>query len=101
MWQTNGYTPAMIPARDAFFNGSYQGEVNVDFAGAAIPAAVELQFGVLEDRPLARAISLPTTAPALPPNDRRTTYLANQSGTVHIFRQHVNIMNVDRSVYFQ
>ena len=99
IWLTNGYAANMTLPRDAVYYGTYQGEVNADFSGAAIPASVEVQMGVIEDRALARAESLPNNLPALPPNDRRTLYLANQSGAVHVFRQHVNIPNVDRSVY--
>jgi len=102
VWLTNGYTPTMTPPLDVYYYPPpYYGEINLDFAGAAIPASVELQMGVMEDRVLARAESLPATVPALQAGDRRTPYLANQSGTVHVFRQHVNIPNVDRSVYFQ
>jgi hypothetical protein len=99
VWVTNGYPPFMTVPPGVVTYGSYYGEGNIDFAGAAIPASVEVQMGVLEDRVLARAESLPNNLPALPPNDRRSLFLFNQSGAVHLFRQHVNIQNVDRSVY--
>ena len=57
-----------------------------------IPAAVELQLGIIEDRTLQRAESLPTY-------NSRTNYLEKQSGHVHIFRQLVIIPNVDPSAY--
>ncbi|HSY19099.1 MAG TPA: prepilin-type N-terminal cleavage/methylation domain-containing protein [Candidatus Acidoferrales bacterium] len=98
-WLTNGNTALMTHPQDVLVYGSYQGEWNLDFAGAALPASVELQMAVMEDRVLARAESLPNNLPALPPGDRRTIYLSNQSGTVHVFRQQVSIPNVDRSVY--
>jgi hypothetical protein len=99
VWLTNGYSIAMTPPRDVFTYGDYDGEVNVDFAGNAIPAAVEVQMGVLEDRVLARAQSLQNNVPSPPPNDLRTQFLQNQAGSVHIFRETVNIENVDRTAY--
>jgi len=71
----------------------------VYFFSNTIPAAVEVQMGVLEDRVLARAQSLPNNLPSPPPNDLRTQFLQNQSGAVHIFRETVNIENVDRTAY--
>ena len=58
-----------------------------------VPAAVELELGVLEDRTLARAESLPFQTSA------QSNYLAQQSGAVHLFRQRVSIPNVDPSAY--
>jgi type II secretory pathway pseudopilin PulG len=58
----------------------------------AIPAAVELQLGILEDRTLSRAESIPNATAQL-------NYLEKQSGHVHIFRQLVTIPNVDPSAY--
>lgn len=58
-----------------------------------VPAAVELELGVLEDRTRARAESLPFQTLA------QSNYLAQQSGAVHVFRQRVSIPNVDPSAY--
>lgn len=58
-----------------------------------VPAAVELELGVLEDRTLQRAESLPFLSVA------QSNYLAQQSGHVHLFRQRVTIPNVDPSAY--
>ncbi len=99
IWLTNGYTLGMKPPINAYFDVPFGGEMNFYFYSNAIPAAVELQLGVLEDRSLARAESLPNNVPGTPPNDRRTLYLSGQSGAVHIFRQQVTIPNVDRSAY--
>ena len=98
-WMTNGYTSQMTPPKNALFFAPFGGEMSFYFYSNAIPAAVELQLGVLEDRSLARAESLPNNVPGTPPNDRRTLYLSGQSGAVHIFRQQVTIPNVDRSAY--
>ena len=59
-----------------------------------VPVSVELELGVLEDRVLARAESLPIT-----PVDLRTPYLQTQSGALHLFRQRVSIPNADPTAY--
>ena len=59
----------------------------------ALPASVEIELGVLEDRVLQRAESLADNATA------QMTYLSNHVGQVHIFRQRVWIRNVDPSAY--
>ena len=53
---------------------------------------MELDLGVVEDRTLARAASLPTAT-------LRSQYLAGQSGNVHLFRQRVSIPNADPTAY--
>jgi prepilin-type N-terminal cleavage/methylation domain-containing protein len=63
------------------------------FFSNTVPAFVELQLGVLEDRPLQRAGSLPFQSIA------QSNYLAQQAGRVHIFRQRVTIPNVDPTAY--
>jgi hypothetical protein len=75
------------------------GEVGFIFYTNAVPASVELQLGVLEDRTLQRAESL--GIPGTPPmsNPAQWSYLQNQSGHVHLFRQRVTIPNVDPSAY--
>jgi hypothetical protein len=67
--------------------------VGFTFYSNAVPASVELQMGVLEDRTLQRAESLPFQLFA------QTNYLAQQSGHVHLFRQRVTIPNVDPTAY--
>ncbi len=69
------------------------------FFGNTLPVSVELEFAKLEDRAIKRAESLPNNLPALPPLDRRSLYLNDQSGNVHIFRQHISIPNADRAAY--
>ena len=69
------------------------GAVGFYFFSNTVPAAVELQVGILEDRPLARAASLPFNSLA------QSNYLAQQSGHVHIFRQQVTIPNLDPTAY--
>jgi len=60
-----------------------------------LPASVQVELGVLEDRPLQRAASVFD----LPPVLIRSNYLAQQAGKVHLFRQNFVIRNVDPSAY--
>jgi len=69
------------------------GEVGLVMFSNALPAAVEIDMGVLEDRPLARAESL-DLSPLLQSN-----YLSSQASKVHIFRQRVAIPGVEPSTY--
>jgi len=87
------------------FNAYYQpslngGEPNFYFFSNAIPGAVEIQMGVLEDRVQQRAASrgLPGQIPS-PANPAQWQYLQSQAGRVHIFRQRVTIPNVDPTAY--
>ena len=59
----------------------------------ALPASVEIELGVLEDRALQRVESLSGSFQA------QTNYLAQQAGKVHVFRQRAWIRNVDPSAY--
>ncbi len=100
---TNGYGLGQRPTvKNTLFTPPYppfNGEVGMCMFSKSLPASVELQLGLLEDRALKRAESLPNNAPLPSPNDRRTLYLQGQSGSVHLFRQQVNIPNVDRAAY--
>ena len=57
----------------------------------ALPASVEIQLGVLEDRTLQRAQSISGLT--------QSNYLAGRAGQVHLFRQRFPIRNVDPSAY--
>ena len=89
VWIDNNYTNAQNHLR----LGSVYGEAQFYMFSNTVPASVELQFGVLEDRPLARAESLPFQSVA------QSNYLAQQAGRVHLFRQLVPIPNVDPTAY--
>jgi type II secretory pathway pseudopilin PulG len=90
-WQTN--RPLNV-----WFSPPEWGEVGATFYSNAVPASVELQMGVLEDRTLQRAQSLSTGLSPL--NDiSEWTYLQGQAGHVQIFRQRVTIPNVDSTAY--
>jgi hypothetical protein len=60
-----------------------------------VPAMVELQLGVLEDRSLRHAEGLVDATPVY----SRSNYLATQAGKVHLFRQQVTIPNFDPAAY--
>lgn len=68
------------------------GEAQLRMFSNTVPASVDMELGVLEDQALARAESLPTYT-------LQTNYLAGQIGALHVFRQRVNIPNVDLSAY--
>ena len=103
-WLTNGYAywQTQCP-RNVWFSPPYPpyswGETGFSFYSNAVPAAVELQMGVLEDRAMQRAESLgiPGQPPLLVPPEWQ--YLQAQSGRVHVFRERVAIPNVDPSAY--
>jgi prepilin-type N-terminal cleavage/methylation domain-containing protein len=68
------------------------GQIGFVMFSNTLPASVEIEMGVLEDRALQRAESLPN--PVIQSN-----YLVGSAGQVHVFRQRVSIANVDPSAY--
>ena len=90
---------AWVTNKNVWFSLPVWGETGFYFYSNTLPAAVELQLGVIEDRALQRAESLPNYSPAAQPNDRRTAYLQGLSGNVHLFRQRVTIPNLDPTAY--
>jgi hypothetical protein len=62
------------------------------FTNNAVPAFVEFELGILEERILARVKSIPDAT-------ARRNYLQEQVGRVHIFRTRVPVRNVDPSAY--
>jgi type II secretory pathway pseudopilin PulG len=97
---TNGYNYLQTKRpQNVWFSPPEWGEVGSAFYSNAVPAAVELQLGVLEDRVLQRAESLglagtpPMKVPA------QWSYLQSQAGHVQVFRQRVTIPNVDLTAY--
>jgi prepilin-type N-terminal cleavage/methylation domain-containing protein len=83
-WVTNQNT--------AFLPSPY-GPASFFMFSNTLPASVEIEMGVLEDRTLQRAESLRASPPA------QANYLQQQAGAVHIFRQRVSIPNYDPSAY--
>jgi len=69
------------------------GQIGFAMFSNTLPASVEIEMGVLEDRALQRAASLGGSYQA------QTNYLAGCAGQVHVFRQRVSIPNVDPAAY--
>ena len=94
-WMTNVYEfygGRTVTNRNAWFSMPVLGEVGFYMFSNTLPASVEIQLGLLEDRTLQRAESIPVA-------NVRSNYLAQQAGKVHLFRQRVWIRNVDPSAY--
>ena len=93
VWFTNGYSGLQLPTvKNTVFYSQYLGEVGYHFFSNSLPASVELQMGVLEDRIMQRAESIPVQT-------ARSNYLSGQAGAVHLFRQRVSIPNFDPTAY--
>jgi prepilin-type N-terminal cleavage/methylation domain-containing protein len=69
------------------------GQVGFEMWSNTLPASVEIEMGVLEDRALQRAESLNFKLQV------QSNYLSGAAGAVHVFRQRVTIPNVDPSAY--
>jgi hypothetical protein len=101
IWMTNTYewhAVEMYTNPNVLFAQPTWGEVGCYMMSNTIPAAVDLQLGVLEDRTLQRAQSL-ANGLGRGLSAAQSNYLAQQSGHVQIFRQRVTIPNVDPSAY--
>ena len=90
-WITTNHVYLAVTNIVAQTNVNYPEVMLYTFYSNAVPAAVEVELGVLEDRALQRVQSL--SGPA------QTNYLAQQAGKVHLFRQRIPIRNVDPAAY--
>jgi prepilin-type N-terminal cleavage/methylation domain-containing protein len=95
VWMNNAYTNAYNFQRFNSGSGSGFGESGFEMFSNTLPASVEIEMATLEDRPLQRAGTWPNNAAA------QISYLAQQSGKVHIFRQRISMPNIDPSAYQQ
>lgn len=89
IWITNEFSSnisltnsTLIPGEIRYF-GTYSN---------LVPAAVELELGILENAVLAKAKAISDLT-------RRYDYLTNQASKVHLFRLRVPVRNVDPSAY--
>jgi len=92
---TNGYglnQPVVVQNTTFYF--PVGGEVSLFMCSNTLPAAVEIQLGVLEDRTRSRATSF-----GLSSSMNYSNYLSQQVGKVHLFRQRVTIPNADPTTY--
>ena len=85
----NGTTNVLADPTNSLTAGEPQ---DIYIYSNALPASVEIELGVLEDRPLQRVESIGNSI-------AQSKYLAQQAGKVHVFRQRVWIRNVDPSAY--
>ena len=94
VWMTNGYSFGYKNnVNNTLFLPSALGEVGCYMFSNTLPASVEIQLGVLEDRVLQRAATWPNGSLF------QSNYLALQAGKLHIFRQRVTVPNFDLSAY--
>ena len=91
VWVKSGYTN-FYQTTNILITTLQGSEAGLVMFSNVIPAVVELNLAVVEDRALARAQSSPAFI-------NQSNYLANQVGAVHVFRQRVIIPNVDRTAY--
>jgi len=97
-WMTNnpiyyGSNPVQSdPNQNVLFFPPVLGEVGFYMYSNTVPAAVEINLGVLEDRTIQRAESIGSPV-------AQSNYLAQQAGKVHLFRQRFPIRNVDPAAY--
>ena len=92
-WMNTSRTNAPSTNYVVWATGFVWGEpYSLDFYSNAVPASVEVELGLLEDRTLQRAESIGTPL-------AQSNYLAQQAGKVHVFRQRVSIPNVDPTAY--
>ena len=95
-WMTNLYQfdgSQWVTNQNVWFATPAWGEVGFAMFSNTLPASVQIEMGVLEDRALQRAESLSGSATA------QAGYLAGRAGQVHVFRQRVLIPNADPSAY--
>jgi type II secretory pathway pseudopilin PulG len=93
-YTTNGYlvvgsTNANVTVRS---DPTVKGEIQYSFLSNALPAYLELELGILEQRTLERVRSIPNAA-------AQRTFLENHAGQVHLFRQRIPVRNVDPTAY--
>jgi hypothetical protein len=105
VWLTNGYPAGGFPTNqivieNTTFFGPMGGDVALLMCSNTLPAAVDIQMAVLEDRALSRAASFGLNpGPSFNSNLNYSNYLAQQAGKLHLFRQRVTIPNVDPNAY--
>jgi hypothetical protein len=93
VWITDHITNNTIRVVETIWSPVAPGEVGqYIFYSNAVPASVELEIGILEDRAWERFKSLPDPGSQL-------RYITNQAGRVHLFRQRIPIRNVDPAAY--
>jgi hypothetical protein len=93
-FNTNGvFLTSLVTNNMTIFSSTIApGEVGLYvFKSNAVPAYVEFELGILEKRAYERFKALPSSA--------QKSYLQNQVGRVHMFRQRVPVRAVDATAY--
>ncbi len=106
MTNTYRYTYESNPARtvtnavyNVWFSPPIWGEVGMTCYSNAVPASVELELGVLEDRARQRAESRSIAGTPPQQNQPQWQYLQSQAGHVYLFRNRVTVANVDATAF--
>jgi hypothetical protein len=99
-FQNNHLLPVPVtPTVTASLNFKTDDQFSVAFTSNALPAFVDVELGVLEDRPLAHYEALVIPPYNLGPGTAPWGYLTNRAGAVHIFRQRITIRNVNPAAF--
>lgn len=94
VWLTNNFPAgANFGVTNATFYNQAYGEYAFYMCSNTLPASVDIQLDLLEDRTLQRAANFPMNSLS------QSNYLAQQAGKLHVFRQRVTIPSVDNSAY--
>ena len=88
-----------VTNKNMWFSQPINGQVGFVMFSNTLPASVEIEMGVLEDRALQRTESLGISGQAPSSVTPQWGYLTNSASQVHVFRQRVSIPNVDSSAY--
>lgn len=90
----NGAAPPAVVATNSIwlnYNNTSPLSYEYQFFSNAVPAYVEVELGILENKVAERCRNLPLTS--------QLKFLESKAGNVQIFRQRVPVHNVDTSVY--
>lgn len=93
-WMTNNYLFSngnTVTNKNVIYFMPEWNEAGFQMYSNTLPATVQIDMGVLEDRTLQHAEIIGPAA--------QSNYLAQQAGKVHLFRQRVAIPNFDPSAY--
>ena len=93
-WIMPGNLNVSFAMRAESTNSNIPGEFTYGFTSNALPAYVDLEVGVLEDRTYQHYQALASTAPAA-----AQLYLSNHVAQVHLFRRQIALRNVDPGAY--
>ncbi len=93
-YNTNGYPIVRSPDLNLIRvqTNDFPAMIKYSFRSNAVPAYLEVELGILEERTLERARSIPNQV-------ARRKFLEDRAGQVHLFRQRIPVRNVDPTAY--